>query len=219
VLRGVDFSASAASITSLIGPNGAGKTTLFRTLLGFQAADRGTCTIDGLDSRRYRQTAGIGYAPESLAFPLAWTVRDVLACGVGLAVPPPARRAAFALAVQRGGFDDGVLARGANRCSKGIQQRIKLAFALIGDPHLVIMDEPFSGLDPGARRELRRAILATKSGGATILLASHDLAEVVRLTDAVYVLDGGRTRPVPVPGLDRDGFETDLEEAVVEDRS
>lgn len=215
VLRGADLTAPTASVTALVGRNGAGKTTLLRSLLGFLSADRGECTVDGVDSRRYRQTTGVGYVPESLGFPPAWTVRDILAWGADLTLLSSSREVALAEALDLAGVAATDLTREANRCSKGIQQRVKLAFALLGQPRLLILDEPFSGLDPAGRKELRATVRETKQRGATVLVASHELAEVARMADGAFVLDRGRTRPVAPRNGDRAAFERDLEQAVL----
>lgn len=216
VLKGVEMKAKPGEIAAIIGRNGVGKTTLFRTLLGFQAADRGRISIDGLASYEYRQERGIGYVPEVVAFPVAWTVGDILGRGVDMAVPAPDRSEAVSLAIRRAGFDQVVLSKHANRCSKGIQQRLKLAYALIGEPCVVLLDEPFSGLDPPSRIALRNEIITTSERGTTVLLASHDLAEVARLAHTVFIMEDGKMRRGPPPDSDGSGLGTDLENILMD---
>ena len=136
--------------------------------------------------------------PELVTYPPSWTVADVLGFGVDLAVPPEGHREAFATAVARGRLDDHILAKRANRCSKGYRQRLSLAFALIGEPAVVFLDEPFSGLDPPSRVAMRSEIESMAARSATVVLTSHDLAEVGRLASDIFVLDGGKLRASPL---------------------
>lgn len=213
VLKGLNMKAGIGSITAIIGRNGVGKTTLFRTLLGFQTPDQGRCTIRGLESRRYREEFGIGYVPEFVTFPPHWTVADLLSRAVDLCVAPPERKLAMATAVARVGLDDPTtLSQPAGRCSKGLQQRIKLAFALIGDPGILLFDEPFSGLDAPSRVALRMELDRTRADGATLIFASHDLNEVAKLADSVYLMSGGTLRGLEPSQYDAALFEAELVE-------
>ncbi len=209
VLKGAELTAHPGEVTAIVGANGAGKTTLFRALLGFLTPNHGYCSVSGLSSDQYRQKYGIGYLPESCVFPRKWSARDLLARGADLAVAPSDRPGAYAAAVARTGFDRATLSKPARLCSKGNKRRLVLAYALLGDPGLVVLDEPFSGLDPPSRSALRKEIHAMKSRSATVLLASHNLDEVGRLADRVFILKAGRTRLVeattkgkPTPYLD-----------------
>ena len=193
-LRNVSFTAAAGSVTALVGPNGAGKTTMFHVLAGFLRPRRGTCTVEGLDPGRYRLTRGIGYLPENPVFPAGWAVRRILARAVDLSVPSENRGRALNRVIERSGLEAETLAKLVHRCSKGIRQRVALAFALAGDPRLLLLDEPFSGLDPRARVDLRRSVRSARERGAAVLMASHDLAEVERLADKTLVLHRGELR-------------------------
>ena len=163
-------------VAALVGPNGAGKTTLLRILLGFKQPDRGQCAVAGLSPKEYRRRRGVGYLPESLAFPRVWTCRDFLGRSADLSAEPSQRRAVFARSVARSGLDAAALDKSARLCSKGMRRRLGLAHALAAEPALVVLDEPFSGLDlqaraalaggsaggPGARR--RRAVRESRDG-------------------------------------------------------
>lgn len=197
VLRDVSFTAATSSVTALVGPNGAGKTTMFRVLAGFLRPSRGSCSVDGLDPGRYRLTRGIGYLPENPAFPAGWTVRRLLARAVDLSFPPGERGTALDRTIGRSGLEAATLAKLPSRCSKGIRQRVALAWALAGEPRLLLLDEPFSGLDPRARVELRRLVRSARERGAAVLMASHDLTEVERLADKTLVLHRGELRAAP----------------------
>lgn len=200
VLSDIDFSARPGEVTAIIGPNGAGKTTLFRTLMGFLALDRGQCLIGGLPPEEYRQAVGIGYQPETVELPAQWNARDLLGRGVDLSgIADEERPAAFRKALARTRFDDATLARPARRYSKGMKRRLVLAFALIGEPAVLLLDEPFSGLDPPARHALRVEIVEARARGAVVVLASHELAEVERLANRAFILEGGHLRAGPNP--------------------
>lgn len=201
VLDGLDLEVSSGAVAAIVGRNGEGKTTLFRALVGLHPIDRGRIRIGGCVPGAARDGRRIGFMPELVTYPPSWTVADVLGFGIDLAVSPEHRREAFATAVARGRFGDDILSQRANRCSKGYRQRLSLVFALIGEPAVVFLDEPFSGLDPPSRVAMRSEIEALVDRSATVVLTSHDLAEVGRLATDVFVLDGGRLRARPLePG-------------------
>ncbi len=197
VLQGVDLRAEAGRITAVVGENGAGKTTLFRTLLGFLEPERGGCFVAELPSGEYRRRLGMGYLPDTLVFPRGWTTRDLLGRGVDLTLAVGRRRGALVDAVQRSGLDASGVSRPLDQLSRGARRRVAFAFALIGEPEVIVLDEPFSGLDARARAALREETRTARDRGATVLLASHELAEIERLADRAFILEGGRTRPGP----------------------
>ena len=194
VLRGVNLSAEPGMITAIVGPNGAGKTTLFSVVLGLLCPDHGRCLIGGLRPADYRRRHGVGYLPELSVFPRGWTVRCLLARGADLSASE-APMEVFATALSRTGFSAAMLLKPVAKCSKGVQRMVGLAYALTGDPALLVLDEPFSGLDVRARAGLRREMLAARDRGATILFASHELLEVERLADRAFILENGIVRP------------------------
>ena len=194
VLKGVNLSAEPGTITAIVGPNGAGKTTLFSVVLGLLCPDRGRCLVGGLQPADYRRRHGVGYVPELSMFPRGWTVRALLARGADLSASE-ASTEIFATAVARTGFNSTTLSRLLDKCSKGMQRMVGLAYALTGDPSLVVLDEPFSGLDVHARERLRREMVGARDRGATVLFASHELMEVERLADRAFVLQDGNARP------------------------
>ncbi len=195
VLKRVNLSAEPGMITAIVGPNGAGKTTLFSAILGLLCPDRGRCLVGGLRPSDYRCRHGVGYLPELSVFPRGWTVRALLARGADLSASE-ASTELFATAVARTGFDSATLSKLVEKCSKGMQRAVGLAYALTGDPALVLLDEPFSGLDVRARARLRREMVAARDRGATVLFASHEVLEVERLADRAFILQGGNARPV-----------------------
>ena len=198
VLTDIDLTAQPGEVTAIVGPNGAGKTTLFRTLLGFLTPDVGRCLIGSMPAGDYREQFGIAYQPESIQFPGLWNARDLLGRGSDLSnLPPNERDDAYRRAVARSRFDSTILSRAARRYSRGMKRRLSLAYALIGEPAVVLLDEPFSGLDPPARHALRQEILDARQRGATVVLASHELAEIERLANRAFILEDGRIRPGP----------------------
>lgn len=192
-LRGVSIGVGAGEVVALVGPNGAGKTTLFRTLLGFMRPEAGQCLLGGEEPAKYRRGRGVGYVPEAVALPRGWTARDVLCRAVDLSVPLEDRETAYAQCVARAGLEAGAaeLRRKAAKCSNGMQRRLWLAGALAGDPQIVLLDEPFAGLDPPARRRLRSEVRAAKERGAAVLVASHELSEAARVADRIVLLKEG----------------------------
>lgn len=194
-LRSAGVCVRSAQVVAVVGPNGAGKTTLFRTLLGFIRPDSGLCRVGGLAPAEYRRRHGVGYVPEQIVFPRAWTVRDLLARSVDLSVRPGARGDDYARAVETTRFDDDTLRKEAAKCSNGTQRRLWLACTLAGNPAVLVLDEPFAGLDPPARRALRREVRAARDRGTAVLVASHELAEVERVADTVVLLRDGATSP------------------------
>ena len=198
VLSRISMTALAGEITAIVGPNGAGKTTLFRAVLGFLPVEAGRCLVGGLPPMEYRQRKGIAYQPETIDFPGLWNARDVLGCGVDLSgISKDDQRDAYRKAISRTRFDAATLLRPARRSSKGRKRRLSLAFALIGEPAVVLLDEPFAGLDPPARHALRAEITSARNRGATVVLASHELGEVERLANRAFILEDGTIRPGP----------------------
>jgi ABC-type multidrug transport system ATPase subunit len=177
----------------LIGPNGAGKTTLLSCLLAFLRPDRGSISIDGLPPDDLAVRAKTGYMPERLGFDRDLTGGAFLAQHWRLAGGgPEGTEREVAAAAARVGLDGGVLLRRLSAYSRGMLQRIGVAQAMLRDPELLFLDEPASGTDPLGVALVRDRILEAKARGATIVLNSHQLAEVERVCDRVVFIEGGR---------------------------
>jgi ABC-2 type transport system ATP-binding protein len=196
----LSFAAHAGKVTAFLGPNGAGKTTTFRMLLGLARPTAGTALISGrgyaeLDRPRRK----VGAVLESSGFHPGRTGRDHLRV-IATAAAFPRRRVDELLAFVG-------LARAADRraggYSTGMRQRLAVAGALLGDPEVVVLDEPTLGLDPEGVAWMRRLLREFAVEGRCVLLASHLLAEVVQTADRVVIVDDGRAlREVEVNSLD-----------------
>lgn len=191
-VRAVDhlsFRVEPGNVTGFLGPNGAGKTTTLRVLLGLVSPTSGTATIDG---RRYAELPDpmrmVGASLEASSFHPGRTARDhlrVLALSAGI----PRSRADDALAQV-------ALTEAADRrvggYSLGMRQRLALAAALLGDPQVLLLDEPANGLDPEGIAWLRGFLRHFASQGRTVLVSSHVLAEVQQTVDHVVIISRGR---------------------------
>jgi ABC-type multidrug transport system ATPase subunit len=186
----LSFEVEAGETFALIGPNGAGKTTTLKILLGLVRPDAGSVAIGGagLPPHDPRARGELGYVPQRVEFPPARTVAEVLGFFAELRGLPPA---AVARALERVGLTSHA-ARRASELSGGYTQRLSLGQALLGDPALLVLDEPTASLDPEATWEFRSLLEQLRREGKTILLSSHLLAEVERVADRVLILVNGR---------------------------
>ncbi len=186
---------------AVVGPNGAGKTTLFALLLGFLHPTAGTIRVAGEEPRAYVRRHGAGYLPERFRLPPEWSVRAALAALAKLEGLRGERgerghaAARIAAALER--FELGPHAdKPVGTLSRGLLQRLGLAQALLAERRLVVLDEPTEGLDPLWRIRFRALVAELRAQERTLLIASHDLAEVERLTDRALLLEGGRLKQV-----------------------
>jgi ABC-2 type transport system ATP-binding protein len=173
-----------------LGPNGAGKTTLIRVLLGLTHADAGTMFLLGHAVPRHRglALARVGAIVDEPRFHGHLTGRQNLQ--ILAAAREPAAKSRIDPALER----VGILHRANDKVSKysmGMRQRLGVAACLLGDPQLLILDEPMNGLDPGGMLEMRDMILSLVAEGRTVVLSSHLLDEVERTCDAVAIVDRG----------------------------
>jgi ABC-2 type transport system ATP-binding protein len=178
-------------VTGLLGPNGAGKSTLLHMMAGFLAPSGGTVTLDGQQIwKNHRIYRNIGLVPERegvYGFLTGW--QFVLSAARLHGLPDPASAAERALAtVDMTGPKD----RRVETYSKGMRQRVKVAAALVHDPGVLLLDEPFNGMDPRQRLHLMDLIRAMGAAGKTILFSSHILEEVERVAQHIEVLVAGR---------------------------
>ena len=185
-LRGLTLSVPQGSAFGLIGPNGAGKTTFIKVLLGVVRPTSGDVTVLGGDPQDTAVRARIGYLPERMHLPAALRARDFLR-SVATLKGLTSKDAELIALLERVGLRTGDQRVGT--FSKGMRQRLGLAAAMLGQPELLILDEPTDGIDPVGRVEVRALLLEEKKRGATILLNSHLLSETERICDRIGVLD------------------------------
>jgi len=186
----LSFDVQEGETFALIGPNGAGKTTTLKILLGLARPDAGRVGV-GPDHRPPTDAAAraaLGYVPQRVEFPAGRTVAEVLGFFVELRGLPAS---AAARALDRVGLS-ALAGRRARELSGGYTQRLSLAQALLGDPALLVLDEPTASLDPEATWEFRTLVEQLRREGKTILLCSHLLSEVERVADRVLILVNGR---------------------------
>ncbi|MFP4208301.1 MAG: ABC transporter ATP-binding protein [Wenzhouxiangella sp.] len=183
----VDLSCRSGSLTALLGPNGAGKTTLVKLLLGVFAPQNGSLRVAGGDPRQRHIRQQIGTMLQISGVPETLTVAELVA--MFSSFYPTPMRSGKALATAR--LED-LANRRFGKLSGGQRQRVLLALALVGQPRILILDEPASGLDPASRRALGESIRAQRELGTAILLCTHDLEEAERLADEVVILNKGR---------------------------
>ncbi len=191
-LEGLDLEVRRGEVFGLLGLNGSGKTTSIKLLMGLHLPTKGTVEVLGASVPDVESLARIGYAPEAAYLNRSMTGRENLAFFAALSRIPASERAGRVAAM----LDKVGLAHAADKrlseYSKGMLQRASLAQALIHDPELVILDEPVTGLDPLAIKEVRALILWLKSKGKTVLFSSHDISEVEKVCDRVGILSGGK---------------------------
>jgi ABC-2 type transport system ATP-binding protein len=189
VVDDLSFEVGAGTVTGFLGPNGAGKTTTLRVLLGLVAPTSGQATIWGspyreLGDRRRR----VGAVLEASGFHPGRTAAEHLRVRCAATSAPRSR---IGIVLAETGMD-GLAGRRAGSLSLGERQRLGLAAALLGDPQVLILDEPASGLDPAGVLWLREFLRRLGGQGRTVLVSSHILAEVAQVADRAVVIDRGR---------------------------
>ena len=189
VLDGVSLSVAPGELVALLGPNGAGKTTAVEILEGYRRADGGTARVLGIDpaSGGPALKARVGLMLQGGGLDPRSTPRDVLRLYARFhdgGRDPDALLETVGLAK--------VARTRVRRLSGGERQRLALALALVGEPEVLILDEPTAGMDPEARRTTRELIAELRAQGRGVLLTTHDLGDVERLADRVAILHSGR---------------------------
>ncbi|MDT3446188.1 MULTISPECIES: ATP-binding cassette domain-containing protein [unclassified Pseudofrankia] len=203
VVDDLTFTLDRGQITGFLGPNGAGKSTTLRILLGLASPSGGTAHVLGLPFAELADPAGtVGAVLESGDFHPARSGRDhlrVLALAAGI---DPVRVDEALETVELTGMGR----RPVRTYSLGMRQRLGLAAALLGDPRLLVLDEPINGLDPAGVHWLRAFLRTYADEGGTVLVSSHVLAEVTQTVDRVLIINRGRlVTDQPIGDFAQDG--------------
>jgi ABC-2 type transport system ATP-binding protein len=191
-LAGLSMTVPRGEVFGFLGPNGAGKTTSVKLLLGLIAPSSGEGWLLGKPIGDLKTRRRIGYLPELFRYQAWLSAREVLAVHCELApLPRSSWTDEIATALDTVGLTDRADDR-VGTFSKGMQQRLGLAAALLGEPELVFLDEPTSALDPVGRHDVREVIRGLAARGTAVFLNSHLLSEVEQVCDRVAVVDHGR---------------------------
>jgi heme exporter protein A len=189
-LRGIDFEIAEGTSLAVLGPNGAGKSTLLRLIAGLARPTAGTLRIAGDDSHKARTRGRIGYIGHAtLLYPALTARENLIFAGRCQGIADPAERATALLA------DQGLATaadRPAGEFSRGMAQRLAIARGLVHDPSIVLLDEPFTGLDQVAATRLAERISGLRRDGRTLVLVTHDVRLAAELADTAIVLCAGR---------------------------
>jgi len=191
---GLNLQVESGEVFGFLGPNGAGKTTTMNVLLGFVNATGGAASIFGVDVRQPIARQRIGYLPEMTYYYKFLSTEELLRFYARIFRIPAGERDRRIDAVLKLVELESARKRLIKTYSKGMQQRVGLAQALINDPDLLILDEPTSGLDPLGRMKVREIIQRLKEQGKTVFFSSHELGEVETVCDRVAILHEGRLR-------------------------
>lgn len=183
-VREATFRVQANTITAFLGENGAGKTTTLRLLLGFLRPDSGKVSLSA---------SRVGYVPERpVFFPWLKGGEIVMATAGKYGIPPPEVGGRFEELSRRLGFDPGLLGRRPQTYSLGNQKKFSYLQSLLISPELLVVDEPFSALDPQSIKAVRELLMELRADGKTLFLSSHLLSELDRICDDFIVIRRGR---------------------------
>jgi len=210
-LRDTSFEVRRGTITGFIGRNGAGKTTTLKIASTLMPLDDGTCTVFGLDVRKnpWEIRRRIGFLPDVFSLPATLTLREYLAVFADLYSTKSGDRSKRIMAALQLTRCEELADRRLKALSRGEQQRVGLARALIHNPDLLLLDEPAAGLDPHARVELKDLLRLLRERGKTVFLSSHVLADLEEICDDLVVIKKGRV----IFSGDIDGFRRQMNAA------
>jgi lipopolysaccharide export system ATP-binding protein len=196
VVAGVNIQVTAGEIVGLLGPNGAGKTTTFYMIVGLVPATRGSVLLDGKPITRLRMhqraRAGLGYLPQEPSIFRTLTVEEnVRAIVETVGIPRRLHSARTKEHLDELGLYH-LLKQRAYTLSGGERRRLEIARALVTRPKFLLMDEPFSGVDPISVADVQKIILSLKKRGIGILITDHNVRETLRIVDRAYLIHQGR---------------------------
>jgi ABC-2 type transport system ATP-binding protein len=197
-LKGVDLEVSEGELVGLLGPNGAGKSTLVKIACGLVRPSGGGAEVAGAPAGSPRANRALGYLAELFRFPDWLSADELLALHQRLAASDGGARERGEL-LELVGLAD-VAQRRVGAMSKGMQQRLGLAQAMIGGPRVLLLDEPTSALDPAGRRTVRELLEELRRRGVAVLLNSHLLSEVELVCDRVAIIARGEVVAAGAPG-------------------
>lgn len=208
VLSDLSLQIDPGEFVALLGANGTGKSTLIRCILGLTGFS-GELEVTGLDPRRYgtEVRARIGYMPQSGSLHSDMTVEETMQFYASFRGIPKEEQDALLEAVQLSDYRE----RNVGQLSGGLQQRLSFAVSRLGNPALMLLDEPSANLDAASRAVLTAALRQIHSAGTTIVMTTHIRSEVAALADRAVTIEDGRAHDVPVdvlsPGASRFGLE------------
>ena len=196
VVDNVNLVINPGEVVGLLGPNGAGKTTTFYMMVGLLAPDRGRILLDGADITAlpmYRRSRrGIGYLPqESSVFRKLTVEENLLAILETLDLTPREREERLVALLRELGLE-GLAKQRAYTLSGGERRRLEITRALISSPSYLLLDEPFTGIDPIAIADIQEIISRLKQKGIGVLITDHNVRETLQITDRSYILYGGQ---------------------------
>lgn len=191
-LTDISLNIKKGKVFSLLGPNGAGKTTLVKLMLNLMHSDSGSIEINGLNVNDKNSRMGVAFIPEKFSFFPFYTARGVLEFfGKMKGIEGPELTSQVNSALEELQISD-LANRKLSKMSKGQMQRVGLASILIGNNDLIVLDEPFSGLDPIGIRDLKEIIKKMKAQGKTLFINSHILLEMEQICDEIAILNKGK---------------------------
>lgn len=184
----VSFDVAPGHVVGLVGPNGAGKTTLLHSLMGLVRLDGGTMTLDGQSVWSVAAKRRLAFMPDDLPRPMRLTGRELIELNARLYGRRPHAIDDLADRLEMSGKLDQAL----SSYSHGMRRKADLMAALLVEPDVLVLDEPFSGLDPGMVAGVQEIITELRRRGAAVLLSSHDLELVDSVADRIVMIDFGR---------------------------
>ena len=197
VVRGVSIHVSQGEVVGLLGPNGAGKTTSFYMIVGLVTPDAGRILADGQDITRVpmylrARNFGISYLPQEPSVFRKLSVEDnILAVLEAQSIPPQERRARTEKLIEQLNLNH-VRKTLGYALSGGERRRVEIARSLCIQPSFILLDEPFSGIDPRAVEDLQEIIYDLKTSGIGVLITDHNVRETLSVTDRAYIISEGR---------------------------
>ncbi len=198
VVNGVSYEISQGEIVGLLGPNGAGKTTTFYMTVGLVHPNKGKVLFDGKDVTRLpmykRARAGVGYLPQEASVFRKLTVADNLRLVLELAKKPKTEIEKKVQELAEELHITKILNSNGNVLSGGERRRVEIARALASEPKFILLDEPFTGIDPVTIEEIQEILFRLKRRNIGILITDHNVAATLRITDRNYILIDGQIR-------------------------